>query len=180
MLSVIPHLHHQCLRPVYNILLFVTLTIVLNKVCVLGLHLFAAIIFVYDYHPGSETLLMKHFSPSEQLNGYADPFSADPSAPRPYSHQKNALLRQQHGGGSGMLPEGVIWNYIIQLTSALRVIHAAGLACRTLDPTKILLTGRSRLRLSSLAIADVLTFDSTSPNPLQLIPHFQVRNHSGK
>jgi PAB-dependent poly(A)-specific ribonuclease subunit 3 len=117
---------------------------------------------------------MKHFSASEPLNGYADPFSADPSAPRPYSHQKNALLRQQHGGGSGMLPEGVIWNYIIQLTSALRVIHAAGLACRTLDPTKILLTGRSRLRLSSLAISDVLTFDSTSPNPLQLMPHFQV------
>ncbi|XP_069692490.1 PAN2-PAN3 deadenylation complex subunit PAN3 isoform X2 [Periplaneta americana] len=132
-----------------------------------------SMIFVYDYHPGSETLLMKHFSPSEPPNGYADPFSADPSAPRPYSHQKNALLRQQHGGGSGMLPEGVIWNYIIQLTSALRVIHAAGLACRTLDPTKILLTGRSRLRLSSLAISDVLTFDSTSPNPLQLIPHFQ-------
>ncbi|PNF35617.1 PAB-dependent poly(A)-specific ribonuclease subunit PAN3 [Cryptotermes secundus] len=132
-----------------------------------------SMIFVYDYHPGSETLLMKHFSPSEPLNGYADPFSADPTAPRPYSHQKNALLRQQHGGGSGMLPEGVIWNYIIQLTSALRVIHAAGLACRTLDPTKILLTGRSRLRLSSLAISDVLTFDSTSPNPLQLMPHFQ-------
>ena len=79
-----------------------------------------------------------------------------------------------------MLPEGVICNYIIQLTSALRVIHAAGLACHTLDPTKILLTGRSRLRLSSLAIADVLTFDSTSPNPLQLIPHFQVRNQSVK
>ena len=131
-------------------------------------------IFVYDYHPGSETLLIKHFTPSEPPNGYADPFSADPSAPRPYSHQKNALLRQQHGGGSGMLPEGVIWNYIIQLTSALRVIHAAGLACRTLDPTKILLTGRSRLRLSSLAISDVLTFDSASPNPLQLIPHYQV------
>lgn len=117
---------------------------------------------------------MKHFSPSEPLNGYTDPFSADPTAPRPYSHQKNALLRQQHGGGSGMLPECVIWNYIIQLTSALRVIHAAGLACRTLDPTKILLTGRSRLRLSSLAISDVLTFDTSSPNPLQLIPHFQV------
>ncbi|PSN54180.1 hypothetical protein C0J52_03572 [Blattella germanica] len=132
-----------------------------------------SMIFVYDYHPGSETLLMKHFSPSEPPNGYADPFSADPSAPRPYSHQKNALLRQQHGGGSGMLPEGVIWSYIIQLTSALRVIHAAGLACRTLDPTKILLTGNSRIRLSSLAISDVLSFDSTAPNPLQLIPHFQ-------
>lgn len=80
-------------------------------------------IFVYDYHPGSETLLTKHFSATE-LNGYTDPFSSDPNAPRPYSHTKNTILRQQH---SSMLPESVIWSYIIQLTAALRVIHAAGL-----------------------------------------------------
>ncbi|XP_046996275.1 PAN2-PAN3 deadenylation complex subunit PAN3 isoform X1 [Schistocerca americana] len=125
-----------------------------------------SMIFVYDYHPGAETMMVKHFTQVEPVNGYCDPFSADPSAPRPYSHQKNALLRQQ-------LPENVIWNYIMQLTSALRVIHSAGLACRTLDPTKILLTGRSRLRLSCLAIADVLSFDPTATNPLHLIPHYQ-------
>ncbi|XP_067004474.1 PAN2-PAN3 deadenylation complex subunit PAN3 isoform X2 [Anabrus simplex] len=130
-----------------------------------------SMIFVYDYHPGSETLLTKHFSQGEPANGYTDPFSADPNAPRPYSHQKNTLLRQQH---SSMLPESVIWNYIIQLTAALRVIHAAGLACRTMDPSKILLTGHSRIRLSCLCIPDVLTFDSSSaPNPLQLVPHYQ-------
>lgn len=98
---------------------------------------------MYDYHPGSETLLNKHFSQTENLNGYTDPFSSDPNAPRPYSHQKNTLLRQQQ---NNKLPEHVIWNYIIQLTSALRVIHTNGLACRALDPTKIILTGRSRLR----------------------------------
>lgn len=82
-------------------------------------------VFVYDYHPGSETLLNKHFSASE-LNGYADPFCSDPNAPRPYSHTKNTILRQQQ---SSMLPENVIWSYIIQLTAALRVIHAGG-ACK--------------------------------------------------
>lgn len=81
-----------------------------------------AMVFVYDYHPGAETLLSKHFSASE-LNGYADPFMSDPSAPRPYSHTKNTILRQQH---NSMLPESVIWSYIIQLTAALRVIHAGG------------------------------------------------------
>jgi len=80
-------------------------------------------VFVYDYHPASETLLNKHFATSE-LNGYTDPFSSDPNAPRPYSHTKNTLLRQQH---SSMLPESVIWSYIIQLTAAFRVIHAAGI-----------------------------------------------------
>ncbi|XP_015509481.2 PAN2-PAN3 deadenylation complex subunit PAN3 isoform X1 [Neodiprion lecontei] len=128
-----------------------------------------SMVFVYDYHPGSETLLNKHFSATE-LNGYSDPFSSDPNAPRPYSHTKNTILRQQH---SSMLPESVIWNYIIQLTAALRVIHAAGIACRSLDPTKIILSSRSRLRLSCVAIPDVVTFDGTAANPLALMPHYQ-------
>lgn len=84
---------------------------------------FAALLFVYDYHPGSESLLSKHFSASGS-NGYTDPFSSDPNAPRPYSHTKNTILRQQH---NSMLPESIIWSYIIQLTAALRVIHAAGM-----------------------------------------------------
>lgn len=79
-------------------------------------------VFVYDYHPGSETLLTKHFA-SDQLNGYVDPFATDPTSPRPYSHHKNNILRHQQ---NNKLPEALIWNYIIQLTSALRVIHAAG------------------------------------------------------
>lgn len=128
-----------------------------------------SMVFVYDYHPGSETLLNKHFSATE-LNGYTDPFSSDPNAPRPYSHTKNTILRQQH---SSMLPESVIWSYIIQLTAALRVIHAAGLAYRCLDPTKVLLTSRTRLRLSCVAIPDVVTFDGNAANPLSLMPHYQ-------
>ena len=48
------------------------------------------------------------------------------------------------GGGSGLLPETLIWTYVVQLTSALRHIHTAGLACRTLDPTKILVINKTR------------------------------------
>ncbi|KAK7789628.1 hypothetical protein R5R35_012326 [Gryllus longicercus] len=129
-----------------------------------------SIIFVYDYHPGAETLTMKHFQQCEPVNGYTDPFSADPNAPRPYSHQKNKILLQQQ---SNLLPESVIWNYIIQLTAGLRVIHAAGLACRTLDPNTIILSGRSHLRINSVAIPDVLTCDSTATNPHHLTSHCQ-------
>ncbi|KAF2884641.1 hypothetical protein ILUMI_21528 [Ignelater luminosus] len=129
-----------------------------------------SMVFVYDYHPGSETLLTKHFS-SDQLNGYVDPFATDPSAPRPYSHHKNNILRHQQ---SNKLPESLIWNYIIQLTSALRIIHAAGLACRSLDPTKIILTVGNRLRLSCLGVMDVIMNDtSTATNPLALVQHYQ-------
>lgn len=133
-----------------------------------------SIVFVYDYHPGSETLLTKHFSHTESLNGYTDPFSSDPNAPRPYSHQKNTILRQQQ---TNKLPENVIWNYIIQLTSALRIIHAAGLACRALDPTKIILTGRSRLRLSCLGVTDVITHDNNT-STTALVPHYQQEDLS--
>ncbi|XP_014242233.1 PAN2-PAN3 deadenylation complex subunit PAN3 isoform X1 [Cimex lectularius] len=130
-----------------------------------------SIIFVYDYHPDSETLLARHFSNSDSLNGYSDSFSSNPNAPRPYSHSKNHLLRQQHT--NGMLSETTIWSYVIQLTGAMAVVHALGLACRCIDPSKVLHTGRSRLRLSSPGIMDVVTFDGSLSNPLSLIPHYQ-------
>uniref|UniRef100_A0A1B6IQW3 PAN2-PAN3 deadenylation complex subunit PAN3 n=2 Tax=Homalodisca liturata TaxID=320908 RepID=A0A1B6IQW3_9HEMI len=130
-----------------------------------------SMVFVYDYHPDSETLLTRHFQ-GEPLNGYTDHFSANPNAPRPYSHHKNTLLRHQQQHGS-LLPESVLWNYVIQLTGALRAIHAAGLACRTLGPSKVLLTGRNRLRVSFCAVADVLTFDVNTANNHAVIAHHQ-------
>lgn len=117
-----------------------------------------SMVFVYDYHPGSETLLSKHFQ-NDQLNGYQDPFATDPSTPRPYSHQKNNILRHTQ---SNKLPEQEIWNYIIQLTSALRIIHSSGLACRSLDPTKIIITSGQRLRLSCLGVLDVTMTDTSN------------------
>lgn len=129
-----------------------------------------SMIFVYDFHPGSETLTAKHFSQTETVNGYTDPFSADPNAPRPYSHQKNKILLQQP---ANLLPESVIWNYVIQLTSGLRVIHAAGLACRTLDPNTIIINGQSHLRINCVAIPDVLTYDSASGSAHHLTSVYQ-------
>ena len=46
--------------------------------------------------------------------------------------------------GNPALPEGLIWSYIVQLSSVLRTIHAHGLACRVMDPTKILLIDKTR------------------------------------
>ena len=45
---------------------------------------------------------------------------------------------------AGLLPESLIWSYVVQLSAALRTIHAHGLACRVMDPSKILLTDKSR------------------------------------
>ncbi|XP_056639808.1 PAN2-PAN3 deadenylation complex subunit PAN3 isoform X1 [Diorhabda sublineata] len=128
-----------------------------------------SMMFVYDYHPGSETLLTKHFSPDQP--GYCDPFLNDSSTPRPYSYQKNNLLRHTQ---NNKLPEPLIWNYIIQLTSALRVIHSSGLACRSLDPTKIIINSRNRLRLSCLGVMDVVLHEPNSTiNHIALVQHYQ-------
>lgn len=133
-----------------------------------------SMVFVYDFYPGSETLMSKHFNNPGQLAApLLDPFNGEGA--RPYSQTKNNLLRQQANAlnSTGLLPETMIWNYIIQLTSALRYIHAAGLACRTLDPTKILVLGRNRLLVNCGGIFDVLTYDPNSSNPMAAMAVYQ-------
>ena len=99
-----------------------------------------ALIFVYDYHPGAETLLMRHFSgPDSTLSVSPDGTLLFPSNPRP-----GGVPNRHRPGHRSPMPERLIWSYIIQLSSALRTVHAAGLACRVIDPSKILLIGNSR------------------------------------
>ncbi|XP_059620155.1 PAN2-PAN3 deadenylation complex subunit PAN3 isoform X1 [Phlebotomus argentipes] len=124
-----------------------------------------SLVLVYDYHPGSQTLLSKYFTPSVETNGYADPFSGEA---RPFSH-KSSLQRTVNGP---MLAENEIWFIIMQLTAGLRAIHQSGLACRTLDPTKIIVTGR-RVRFSCLGISDIVSFDPNQANQLAVISHYQ-------
>ncbi|CAK1554584.1 unnamed protein product [Leptosia nina] len=119
-----------------------------------------SMILVYDYHPAAVTLMNKYIvanGAGNNLDGsngsYHDPFSSDPDAPRPYTHQKNAMLRAVACGA--LLPEPVLWNIIVQLTAGLRAIHAAGLACRTLDATKVVITG-CRIRIAWCGVADAL------------------------
>ena len=71
--------------------------------------LMLALVLVYDYHAGAETLLHKHFN-----------------------HK------------SLPLSEAVIWQYVIQLTSALRTLHHSGLAVRCIDMSKVLVLGSNR------------------------------------
>lgn len=60
--------------------------------------------------------------------------------------------------------EQTLWSYILQLVSALRAIHSAGLACRVIHPCKILLTGRNRLRINGVGIMDTLAADRKQPH----------------
>ncbi|ORZ27845.1 putative poly(A)-binding protein-dependent poly(A) ribonuclease [Lobosporangium transversale] len=106
-----------------------------------------SLIFVYDYHPCSKTLYDVHFGPQAQLAS-----QVVVGVPKTSDH---------------IIHERILWSYLIQLTSALKKIHSVGLAARLIDPTKILVTGKNRIRLNCCGVMDMLTFDS-APNVAHL------------
>ena len=71
-----------------------------------------------------------------------------------------------NAGGSVALPEPLVWSCITQIVSAIRAVHGANLACRTLQLNHVLCTaapdgtGRIRLRINCLAVVDALEFEA--------------------
>ncbi|KAK0142734.1 PAN2-PAN3 deadenylation complex subunit pan3 [Merluccius polli] len=119
-----------------------------------------ALVFSYDFHAGAETMFSRHFN---------DPTADSYFTKRKWGQHEPPPPRQH----AGLLPESLIWAYIVQLSSALRTIHTAGLACRVMDPSKILITGKTRLRVNCVGVFDVLTFDNSQTNHLALMPQYQ-------
>lgn len=52
-----------------------------------------------------------------------------------------------------------MWTYIVQIANAIKTVHGAGLAVRTIDATKILVTGKNRIRLNCCGMLDVIAYD---------------------
>lgn len=100
-----------------------------------------SLVFIYNFHPSSDTFMDILFR-------------------SPNWTSKGELLNVRLEVTSN---EQTIWSFIVQLTSAIRQIHSAGLAYRSLDLTKILLNGKNRLRLGAVGIKDLL---SGSPNDI--------------
>lgn len=119
-----------------------------------------SLVFSYDFHAGAETMYSRHFN---------DPTADSYFTKRKWGQHEPPPPRQH----AGLLPESLIWAYIVQLSSALRSIHTAGLACRVMDPSKILITGKTRLRVNCVGVFDVLTFDNSQTNHLALMPQYQ-------
>ncbi|KAE8151961.1 PAB-dependent poly(A)-specific ribonuclease subunit pan3 [Aspergillus avenaceus] len=92
----------------------------------------SSLIFVTDYHPNSKTLAEQHLGAGNRFQG------------RHNTH----------------IPEQVLWGYMTQIANALKAIHSNGLAARILDPSKVLLTGKNRIRLNACSIMDVVQFDT--------------------
>ena len=144
-----------------------------------------SIIFVFDFYPCSQTLYQAHLSPSASLP--PNPWStttttATSTASAPFRVNNPRLTPQQQqpsnqlnnslggiggiGGGSGSsnntLPERVLWSYIVQIGSGLKCVHQNGLAVRSLEVDRVLVTGKNRVRLASCSVMDCLTWDNTT------------------
>lgn len=124
-----------------------------------------SIVFVFDYFPGLETLQYRLYNnPNINLKGWANPYNLDGTA-RPFSAGKNINLNASRS--LGLLPEQSVWEYVIQLTSIIRTIHSANLACRIIAPSRILVDHKSRLRLSGVGIFDVVDCENSLNNVAQ-------------
>ncbi len=107
-----------------------------------------------EYHPLSKTLLEYH-----HLGGH--PYNA-----RPFRGSQN----------KDQVTEAVLWSYVVQIASALKAIHNAGLAARVLDASKILVTGKNRIRLNGCAVLDVVQFDDNTRTPLAQVQRQDLVN----
>lgn len=151
----------------------------------------AAIIFVYDFHPCSQTLYEAHLSPSASLppNPWSTPLShhhpaAAVSSATGYGRRPVAPLGGAGGPGVGAggistgsggtspaLPERVLWSYVVQIASALKCVHNSGLAMRTIDVNRVLVTGKNRVRLGGAGVLDCLTWDGGQAIPAHQVGH---------
>ncbi|TFK87873.1 hypothetical protein K466DRAFT_490113 [Polyporus arcularius HHB13444] len=97
----------------------------------------SSLVVVYDDHPNAQTLYEAHMKP------------------KPPQYQNGRLQAQ-----SNRITERTVWSYVIQIANAIKAVHDAGLAVRLIDPTKILVTGKNRVRIGSCGVVDVLTHDA--------------------
>ncbi|KAK7441741.1 PAB-dependent poly(A)-specific ribonuclease subunit 3 [Stygiomarasmius scandens] len=103
----------------------------------------SSLVVVYSYYPDAQTLYDVHLKPK------SPPFQ------QAFQNQTGTQTPQ-----FTPVPERTIWSYIIQIASAIKKVHEAKLAVRMIDTTKILVTGRNRIRIGSCGIVDVLMHDA--------------------
>lgn len=127
----------------------------------------SSLILVYQYFHQVTTLMQQYFNDTQSLGSSGASSLYGFGAPnRPYS-QQIAMLKNR------LLPENLLWHYIIQISSCLRMIHSQGLAFRTIDPSKIIITTNipkcppsqlqpsqyPRIRLNTCGVYDILFHD---------------------
>ncbi|CAD6591551.1 MAG: PAB-dependent poly(A)-specific ribonuclease subunit 3, partial [Tremellales sp. Tagirdzhanova-0007] len=99
----------------------------------------SSLILVYDFHPDSTTIWEEHMA-------------VDPPV--------RSMGRRRLGMP---IRERMLWSYIVQIANALKAIHSSGLAARSLDPSKVMITGKNRIRLNGCGTLDVISNEAKIP-----------------
>ncbi|KAJ7222503.1 hypothetical protein GGX14DRAFT_428896 [Mycena pura] len=108
----------------------------------------SSLVVAYAYHPQAQTLFDAHLKPALPSYQLGVRFQPPPPTPPP-------------------IPERTLWSYIVQLAAAIKSVHDAGQALRMIDVTKVLVTSKSRIRVSSCGVVDVLMYDT--PQDMHLL-----------
>jgi PAB-dependent poly(A)-specific ribonuclease subunit 3 len=128
----------------------------------------SSLVVVYSYYANAQTLFDAHLKSKSLQHGNRATLGTSHSLPQLPQYGQQSLTASFATSQSmqtiptlqlGGIPERILWSYIVQIASAIRRVHEAGLAVRTIDATKILLTGKNRVRIGSCAVWDVLTYD---------------------
>jgi PAB-dependent poly(A)-specific ribonuclease subunit 3 len=104
-------------------------------------------VVAYTYHPSAQTLYDAHIKP-----------------------RGPAFVHGRLQAAQAHVPERTLWSYIIQIAGAMKAAHDQGLPVRMIDVTKVIVTGRNRVRISSCGLADVLTYNPASASHLPGVP----------
>ncbi|KAF8889023.1 hypothetical protein BD779DRAFT_412827 [Infundibulicybe gibba] len=100
-----------------------------------------SLVVAYAYHANAQTLFDLHFK-------------SRPQPTQPHYGRSHAAKT------SYTITERTLWSYIIQLASAIKKVHDSRQAVRTIDISKVLVTGRNRVRIGSCGVIDVLLHDA--------------------
>ncbi|KAI9508039.1 hypothetical protein F5148DRAFT_1199974 [Russula earlei] len=106
-----------------------------------------SLVVAYTYHPNAQTLYDAHIK-----------------IRAPTFVQGRLQAAQQY------VPERTLWSYIIQIAGAIKAAHDQGLPVRMIDVTKVIVSGRNRLRIGSCGLADVLTYNPASSSRVPGVP----------
>ncbi|KAI6220364.1 PAN2-PAN3 deadenylation complex subunit PAN3 [Aphelenchoides fujianensis] len=98
----------------------------------------SSFLFVYDFQPLAESIL-KHFF-----------------------HTNGTIKSKYVGNGVPGVNEQLVWNFIIQISCAIRTVHAASMAVYCLDLNRIIVNSSGRFMVSGVGITEVLTAEPTS------------------
>ena len=99
-----------------------------------------SIVIVSDFYPDSTTLRDRHLPTN---------------------------LRPPSRGYGTPVSEQLLWSYMVQIANALRAIHSAGHAARSMEANRWLVTDEDRIRFNGCGIADILDPTSIPLHELQ-------------